>query len=362
MTRLLPGDGVEALAVPALGWDFAVPPEQVPTAPPERRGIPRDQVRLLVVRGDGTLHDARFRELGRFLGPADTLVVNTSATRPAAVDAVLGRRQVVVHLAQPSGDGTWVVEVRRADGEGPVLGARPGQALSCAEGAEVVLSRPAAVGPDGDGVRLWHAHLVVPGGRVGEWLADAGRPITYGARAQRWPLEDHQTVFARHQASAEMPSAARPFSLQLVAELVASGVTFAPLQLHAGVSSQQAGEPPMPERYVVGERTAALVNATRDAGGRVIAVGTTVVRALETVAGEDGRVRPGRGWTDLVVTPSRGVRVVDGLVTGWHEADASHLHLLGAIGRPEVLRAAYHHALTAGYAWHEFGDSALLLP
>jgi len=169
-------------------------------------------------------------------------------------------------------------------------------------------------------------------------------------------------VFARDPGSAEMPSAGRLFSQRLVTELAAAGIGFAPITLHAGVSSLERGESPYPERYAVPDATARLVNAVRWWGGRVTAVGTTAVRALETVADADGTVAAGEGWTRLVVTPERGLHVVDGLITGWHEPEASHLQLLEAVAGPELLAGCYREALAAGYLWHEFGDSHLLLP
>ncbi len=336
---------------------FTVPTERIPTAPPERRGTPRDGVRLLVA-SPRALVDTRFHDIGTFLTPRDVVVVNTSATRPAAVDLP----EVTLHLSTHVAADRWTIELRQPDGEGPVLDAQVGLDLPLPGEGRLRLLDPVAPGPGGEGTRLWLAEVTVPGGRVRAWLQAHGRPISYGRRAQRWPLEDHQTVFARHDGSAEMPSAARPFTPSLVTDLVARGVTFAPLQLHAGVGSQDVGEPPGRERYVVGPRTAELVNQARDGGGRVIAVGTTVARALETVADPDGRVVAGSGWTSLVLGPDRPARVVDGLVSGWHEADASHLELLRAVADPAVVTRAYRHALHAGYLWHEFGDSALLLP
>jgi S-adenosylmethionine:tRNA ribosyltransferase-isomerase len=159
-----------------------------------------------------------------------------------------------------------------------------------------------------------------------------------------------------------MPSAGRPFTDRLVTNLVRAGVAVAPVTLHAGVSSLEPGEAPPAERYRVPASTAALVNHTRDHGGRVVAVGTTVTRALETVAGPRGRVRAGVGWTDLVLEPARPARVVTGLVTGWHAPDASHLLLLEAMAGADLVAEAYAAALAEGYLWHEFGDSCLLLP
>jgi S-adenosylmethionine:tRNA ribosyltransferase-isomerase len=168
-------------------------------------------------------------------------------------------------------------------------------------------------------------------------------------------------VFSRVPGSAELPSAGRPFSPRVLARL-GPGVGVAPLVLHTGVSSQERGERPYPERFEVPTSTAARVNAARAAGGRVIAVGTTVTRALETAAAPDGTVSAASGWTSLMIAPERGVRAVDGLITGWHEPDASHLLLLEAVAGRELVERSYEAAVAAGYRWHEFGDSHLLLP
>ena len=200
------------------------------------------------------------------------------------------------------------------------------------------------------------------GAAVGAYLARHGRPIRYGYVPLEWPLEAYQTVFAYHPGSAEMPSAGRPFTAELLAELVSRGVLVAPVTLHAGVSSPERGERPYPERYRVPATTARVVNATRSWGGRVIAVGTTVVRALETAADRDGTVRGARGWTNLVVTPDRGLRVVDGLLSGWHDPDASHLQMLEAVAGADLLERSYRAARERGYLWHEFGDVHLILP
>jgi len=159
-----------------------------------------------------------------------------------------------------------------------------------------------------------------------------------------------------------MPSAGRPFTASTVTALVARGVAVVPVTLHTGVSSQEAGEGPAPERFVVPASTARLVNAARRGGGRVIAVGTTVTRALESAVDADGLVAARAGWTERVVTPADPPRVVTGLVTGWHDPAASHLLLVEAVAGPELTQRAYAAAVAGGYLWHEFGDSALLLP
>jgi S-adenosylmethionine:tRNA ribosyltransferase-isomerase len=206
--------------------------------------------------------------------------------------------------------------------------------------------------------RLWHADVDTPDApTVADFLSAHGQPIRYGYVRRPWPLRYYQTVFGRHPGSAEMPSAGRPFTDALLTRLVTAGVLVAPLLLHTGVASAEAHERPYPERFSVPPTTLRLVAWAKAGGGRVIAVGTTAVRALETAW--DG---PAQGWTDLVVTPERGVRVVDGLLTGFHEPRASHLDMLAAIAGTPLLERCYAAALDAGYLWHEFGDVNLLLP
>ena len=322
--------------------------------PPEARGLRRDEVRLMVARrNDGGIVHTRFQHLPTFLAPGDLVVVNTSATLPAAVPA---RREdgtrLELRLSTPAPKRSaeyWVVELRR--GESPFGGARAGEELSLPAGGTVEILAPYA-----SGARLWLARLDldVP---VERYLGRHGSPIRYAYVPGAWPLAAYQTVFADEPGSAEMPSAGRPFTTELVTRLVAGGVLVAPLTLHTGVSSPESDERPYPERYGVPPETARLVDAVRDWGGRVIAVGTTVVRALETVA-ETGVLE---GWTNLVVTEERGLRAVDGLITGWHEPHASHLDLLRAAAGAELLRRSYAEALERGYLWHEFGDSHLIL-
>jgi S-adenosylmethionine:tRNA ribosyltransferase-isomerase len=327
-----------------------LPDELAATRPPEHR----DQVRLLVARPAGMEH-ARFGDLGTFLAPGDLLVVNTSATLAAAVDGTRrDGRPVTAHFSTALDDGTWLVEVRPTEnGTGPVPDASAGEGITLPAG--VIVSLTEARG------RLWRARVGVEA-TVLDYLARHGRPVTYPYVKGRWPLDAYQTVFARVPGSAEMASAARPFTADLVTELVSAGVAVAPITLHTGVSSLEEGEPPLPERYRVPGATARLVNLTRASGGRVVAVGTTVTRALESVAHVDGWVGPGSGWTDLVLSPNRRARVVDGLITGWHAPGASHLRLLEAVAGTDLVAAAYQDALRHRYLWHEFGDSCLFLP
>jgi S-adenosylmethionine:tRNA ribosyltransferase-isomerase len=360
-TTLAPGTPVTAVPVP---------PELAAVQPPEASGLRRDEVRLLVA-GTGPLRHLLFRDLPSLLDPGDLVVVNTSATLPAAVD---GRRAdgsgVVVHFAGPAGPAAttpaattgpgWVVELRQP-GLGRVRDGQAGERIELPHGLRLTLRAAYPDRQQTTGSRLWLADVPVSGG-VPRYLAQVGRPITYDHVDRRWPLERYQTIFARHPGSAEMPSAGRPFSVELVAALVSHGVAVVPVVLHAGVSSLEVGEAPLPERYEVPPATARLVESTRRAGGRVLAVGTTVVRALETAADDSGRVQPSAGWTGLVLGPDRPARVVDGLVTGWHDVDSSHLQLLEAVAGTDLVAEAYAAALAERYRWHEFGDACLLLP
>lgn len=334
--------------------DFTLPRGVEAEAPPTAR----DGVRLLVAHAGGVEH-TRFARIGDFLSPGDLVVVNTSATLAAAVDGTRADgRPVTVHFATALDDGTWVVEVRpRVAARGPVADLRGGETVLLPDGVHLLLTGPHPAGQR----RLWQAMVGLEGG-VPAFLARHGRPIRYAYVPTPVPLVEYQTVFAREPGSAEMPSAGRPFTTELVTELVSRGIGIAPITLHTGVSSQDAGEPPQPERYRVPETTARAVNLTRAWGGRVVAVGTTVTRALESAADGEGVVRERAGWTDLVLGPDRPAQVVGGLITGWHAPGASHLDLLEAVAGAELVERAYGEAVRARYLWHEFGDSCLLLP
>jgi S-adenosylmethionine:tRNA ribosyltransferase-isomerase len=328
--------------------------------PPEARGIERDNIRLMVSPGhDAPIH-ATFRALPDFLASGDLVVVNTSATVPAAIDAELPNGTTfVLHVSTELPGGLWMVEPRQLieGGATQPLSLSPGVTrIRLSGGTELDLLRPAP-----GSTRLWLAAAVGNDVLTTQLLTN-GRPIRYRYVDHDWPIETYQTVFADKPGSAEMPSAARPFSDALVTALIRRGVALATITLHTGVSSLEGHELPYPERFEVPAATAAAVNAAHAAGGHVVAVGTTVVRALETAVDSRGTVHPAEGWTDAIITAQRGVRAVDGLVTGWHEPEASHLDMLEAVAGRAVLEVAYAEAFATGYLWHEFGDSHLLLP
>ena len=336
---------------------FELPRHLEATEPPPER----DRVRMLVASRAGIRH-ASFLDLPDLLEPGDLLVVNTSATLPAALSLEGGLQ---LHLSTPlpappgrsTSDGSWpddgyerwVVELR--DGAAPSRGGRAGERLRLPGGAQAELLAPYL-----GGRRLWAARLRLPEPLLA-YLDRHGEPIRYAHLREPRPLSDFQTIFASQPGSAEMPSAGRPFSERVLSRLEDRGISVATIVLHTGVSSLERGEAPYPERFRVPAATAAAVNRAE----RVIAVGTTVVRALETAATGDGTVGAAAGWTRLVVEPGRGVRVVDGILTGWHDPDASHLLMLEAIGGRALVERSYAAALADGYRWHEFGDSHLLL-
>jgi S-adenosylmethionine:tRNA ribosyltransferase-isomerase len=336
--------------------------EAVAPAPAEARGLSREDVRLLVASTAGITH-ALFRDLPDHLRAGDLVVVNDSATIAGEIDAERrGHGPAVLHLATPLDDGTWVTEVRTApDGSRAVLDAEPGERFDAGPVSVTLVEPYPATGssPTGQGNRLWRAKVEGP---LDEHLVRHGRPIAYGYLPRRYPLSAYQTVFATRPGSAEMPSAARPFTHRLVTRLVSKGVAIAPITLHTGVSSQEAGEAPQAERFSVPGSTARLVNAARSGGGRIVAVGTTATRALESAVAGDGSVVERSGWTERVITPADPPRVVDGLITGWHDPHASHLLLVEAVAGRDLTQRAYEAAVAEEYLWHEFGDAALLLP
>ena len=340
----------------AASFEFVLPSALEAHEPPEARGLARDEVRLLVSdRRDDRCVDATFRDLPWFLDPGDLVVVNDSETLPAALTARRASgEEVALHLSTQLARRTWVVEPRR-------VAAEAGEVLALPGGGRARLLRP-----HHGSARLWVTDLVLPGS-VRSYLGTMGRPIAYDYVARPWPLEAYQTVYARRRGSAgsaEMPSAGRPFSGRVLEALGARGVAVAAITLHTGVASLESHEPPYEERFEVPLETARAVRDARARGARgarVVAVGTTVIRALESSLDAGGEVRAASGWTDLVITPDRPVRSVDALLTGFHEPRASHLLMLSALAPESHLHAAYAHALDRGYLWHEFGDVHLIL-
>lgn len=341
-------------------FDFHLPTSHEASEPPEARGLSRDGVRMLVAhRSTGQLVSSIFKEFPNFLESGDLVVINTSGTIPAAIDAIASDvDSLVVHLSNELEESRWVVELRKkVNGStqrwsDPI----PSRRLDLRGAGSMILEERY-----GEGDRLWVATFCL-GEPVLDWLQTHGRPIRYGYVQESWPLEAYQNVYATEFGSAEMASAGRPFTPDIITQLISQGIGVAPVILHTGVASLEDDEQPYPERVRVPSSTAEQINATHRSGHRVIAVGTTVVRALESATSLDGEAASFDGWTDLVITPQRGPRIVDALLTGWHEPVSSHLMMLEAMIGRDLLEDSYNAALVLGYRWHEFGDTHLILP
>ncbi|HFC11925.1 MAG TPA: S-adenosylmethionine:tRNA ribosyltransferase-isomerase [Anaerolineae bacterium] len=339
--------------------NFSLPQALEATAPPEARGLRRDEVRLLVSHYQSdVLEQATFGDLGRFLHTGDLLVVNTSATLPAAVAGVRADGlPLTVHFSTQLSAETHIVELRQGDHSFRQNSA--GDVITFPDGATLTLILPRVHSADSP-TRLWIAalHSERP---FHDFLHTHGQPIRYSYVDRAWPLAAYQTVFAQTAGSAEMPSAGRAFSAELVTRLVTQGVQFAPVVLHTGVASMEDHEPPYAEWFAVPTASAQLINAARHSGRRVIAVGTTAVRAVETATDENGWVTAAQGWTELIIGKTRPMRVINGLITGFHEPKATHLAMLAALASHAHLRVSYTAALKQRYLWHEFGDLHLLV-
>jgi S-adenosylmethionine:tRNA ribosyltransferase-isomerase len=354
----------KAIYIPLL--DFSLSSTLEAGEPPEARGLERDEVRLMVshISTNQVVH-TRFRQIGDFLQPGDVLVINTSGTLNAALPATRSDgTQLELHLSTHLPTNRWVVEMRayqdnREKATKPFYTIRPGESFELPAGASVTFHTPYAPGHAVS--RLWVATLNLPV-PLHDYLDQHGFPIRYSYVKEGWPLSYYQTVFATEMGSAEMPSAGRAFTPELLTHLIARGIQIAPLLLHTGVASIEHKEPVYEEYYRVAESTARLVNQAHLAYQRVIAVGTTVVRALETVTDSSGVTHPGEGWTDILITPQRGIRAVNGMLTGLHEPLSTHLAMLETLTGRAHLEITYQEALKERYLWHEFGDLHLILP
>jgi S-adenosylmethionine:tRNA ribosyltransferase-isomerase len=342
--------------VPTTGDGVSAPPGA--RLPPEERGLARDEVRLLVSEGSTHLH-ARFTDLPTFLRAGDLLVVNRSATLPAALPAHGSNGAFLLHLSTAYGRRLWLAEPRwSASRPGPVPLAEAETVKAGPSGSEL----EAVVGPAFPGIsRLRFVRFASDPLPL---LAQRGRPIRYGYLEREVELPFYQTIFGDRPGSAEMPSAARPFTERTVAGLQAAGAELSRITLHTGVSSLDAGDLEWgelcPEPFEVPPETAARLNDALSAGRRIIAVGTTVVRAL-TSAWAGGSFRPARGMTRVYVRPGTSLPPLAGLLSGFHDPRGSHLEMLDALAGRRGLTDAYRLARESGYLWHEFGDVHLIL-
>lgn len=343
--------------------EFELPKKLTLAAPTEERGIARDAVRLLVskLETDNVFHTT-FNRIDRYLRPGDVLVANTSATIPAAIDVILPTGKAGrIHLSNQTEDHIWRGELReivngipqryflgQVGDELPLPGGGKATLLNLFYGSTTDLGH----------LQMWEIRLELPQSPL-QYLSRFGKPIRYDDRP--FPIEYFQTVFANEPGSAEMPSAGRAFTHPLITRLLMKGVQFAPITLHTGVSSLETDEMPFPEYFRIPPVTASLINTARQMGRRIVGVGTTAVRAVESATDAQGNVKALEGWTEHYITPETGLKVINGLITGFHEPTASHLHLLEALAGRHHLGIAYQAALEQEYLWHEFGDLHLML-
>lgn len=347
---------------------FEVPDEKAASMPPEAAGRSRSDVRLLVIyRKSGLLEHRKFVDLPEYLRPGDVVVLNASATLPSEFMATDAQgRDVKVRLSSrdpaSNGKGDKWHAVLDPDAEvrpGDVLnfGAVDGKALTAA----VVTRHPRVY-------KLWLLMFDLKDASMDEWRNRLGRPIRYHYVPQAWGLDYYQNVYSQFPGSSEMPSAGRAFTPEILAQLNEQGVGVVRIVLHTGVSNidieeEQVEQHSMYEEpYQITDEAAQLINYARERGGRVFAIGTTVVRTLETVADEQGRLAGRRGWTSLYITPGYRFKAVDALVTGLHEAKSTRLVLATAFaGDKDLVLRAYREALARDYRWHEFGDLTLIV-
>ena len=350
--------------MPASSFSFRLPQELSAKEPPERRGIARDEVKLMVInRNNFQIDHTRFYSIGRFLRPGDLLVFNTSRTFPAVLkgySAYVGQ-SIEVRLAEHLPDDSWLALLRCEKGDPFSCGLRSRMQINFGQGLTGIV-----YGRDDNIHRLWNIHFSKSGAELMELLYQLGQPVRYEYLSVPWDLDYYQTVYAREPGSAEMPSAGRAFTWKLLFDLKRSGVNTAYIVLHTSLSSYMDDEldakhPASEEEYFISERAAEKINMTHDVGGRVIAVGTTVVRALESVAYMTGNITARHGYTQLYITANHTLKVVDGLLTGLHEPEASHLNLLTAFMPAKKILQAYEEAINEKYLWHEFGDLNLIL-
>ncbi|MCA0351508.1 MAG: S-adenosylmethionine:tRNA ribosyltransferase-isomerase [Chloroflexi bacterium] len=344
--------------------DFELPAVLEAGEPPEARGLERDQVRLMVSHSrSNQIEHYRFDQLATILQAGDVLAINTSGTLNAAIPATnAAGERLIVHLSTQLLAELWLVEVRQpyATSSQPYRAPLAGSSLNLPSGGQIDIHRGYA--NDGPTIsRLWVASLRLPQ-PLPHYLAEHAKPIHYQYVANNWPNSYYQTVYATELGSAEMPSAGRAFSERLLTRLVAQGIQIAPLLLHTGVASLEDHEPPYAEWYSLPATSADLINRARADRRRVIAVGTTSVRAIESTVDQRCLVHPQTGWTELVITPERGLHAVDGILTGLHEPKATHLAMLAALAGYQHLDLCYREALDQHYLWHEFGDLHLILP
>ncbi|MEM7375437.1 MAG: S-adenosylmethionine:tRNA ribosyltransferase-isomerase [Bacteroidota bacterium] len=341
--------------------NFELPAHLACPLPTEQRHIQRDEVRLLVSNGSGDLFHDHFSQLDHYLKPGDVLVVNTSATLPAAIPIHLADDSpAMLHLSTQFSETSWLVEIRAIKDTQTIRwkGGKAGMRVDLPGGGHIELVSPFY--NNKQWIHLWKAefHLDRP---ITSYLDIHGHPIKYTQLDNPFPLSYYQTYFSEHPGSSEMPSAGRGFTSSLVRKLLRKGLRFAPILLHTGISSLEQGELPYPEYMEISALSANIIQEAKSTGNRIIAVGTTAIRALETASHVQGEIQAFRGMTEVYIHESYHMKIADGLLTGFHEPQASHLNMLLSIAGMQHIDQAYRAAIQAQYFWHQFGDLHLIL-
>ncbi|MBX3562758.1 MAG: tRNA preQ1(34) S-adenosylmethionine ribosyltransferase-isomerase QueA [Sphingomonas sp.] len=336
-------------------FDFDLPPDRIALRP----ASPRDAARLLAVSPAG-LADRAVTDLPRLLRRGDVLVFNDTRVIPAQLEGVRGEARIGATLHKRAGPRAWRAFVRNA------RRLRDGERIDFGAGVGAVASGKAA-----DGSFL----LSFEGDEPVELLLErAGRmplpPYIAGKRAaDARDAEDYQTMFAREKGAVAAPTAALHFTPKLMAALAEAGIGHETLTLHVGAGTflpvkadDTAAHVMHAEWGRIDAATAARLDAARAAGGRIVAVGTTSLRLLESAADEAGRVRPFEGDTAIFITPGYRFRAIDGLVTNFHLPRSTLFMLVSALMGLETMQKAYAHAIVEGYRFYSYGDASLLLP
>lgn len=346
-------------------FDFHLPKSLACAKPTEERGILRGEVRLMVSnRTNDSIAHTTFGEIGNYLREGDVLIVNTSGTIKAALSTRLPNgKEGRIHLSSPLGSNEYLVEVRQVvkNNTKRFYGLKAGDKLPIPLATNVKIIAPHFTQTvEDEHIQLWKVRFDISI-LIDEYLERYGEPVKYNNINKKYPHHYYQTCFANEMGSAEMPSAGRAFTPQLVNQLLSRGIQFAPILLHTGISSLEVNEKPYPEYFKVSASTASLINLAKAEGRRIIAVGTTAIRAVESTVDKEFKVHAQKGMTNLFITPKRGLKVIDGMLTGMHEPKASHLLMMQALADVTHLSKCYEAAIAEQYQWHEFGDLHLIL-
>ncbi|MCC5803415.1 S-adenosylmethionine:tRNA ribosyltransferase-isomerase [Rossellomorea vietnamensis] len=335
------------------GRSFQIPSRLNATTPIELQGLERDDVKLMVLdREYAKCEHTVFKNLPDFLHEGDVLVFNNSRTLPASLKGKQGNRNVLVRLSRKRSRNTW---------DALILGDvhQAGEPIDFPGGVSGHIKGPGSETP------LVQLEFNKGDSELMDFIFKNGEPIRYEYISEPWPLDYYQNVYGSVPGSVEMASAGRAFTWRLLQALKEKGVGIVFILLHAGLSYYGNDRWPMPnhhpEDYRVSPEAVNEILHAKNRGKRVIAVGTTVVRALETVMTQHGQLQPAEGVTNLYISGDTSLQIVDGLITGLHEPEASHLNLLKAFMSEDKLRHAYQTALAKNYKWHEFGDMNIIL-